>query len=64
LKDLDNVLDAAAAAGVQLPVAELVSARYRGIVDVLPNADHAAALLALELINPGVRLGDAADQLP
>jgi 3-hydroxyisobutyrate dehydrogenase-like beta-hydroxyacid dehydrogenase len=64
LKDLDNVLDAAVAAGVQLPVAELVSARYRSIVDVLPNADHAAALLALELINPGVRLGDAADQLP
>lgn len=64
LKDLDNVLSAAAAAELRLPVTELVTARYRSIVDLLPNADHAAALLALESLNPGARLGDAADQLP
>ncbi len=63
-KDLDNVLRAAAAAAVRLPVTELVTARYRSILDLMPQADHAAALLALEMLNPGVRLGDAADQLP
>lgn len=63
-KDLDNVLAAAAAAGVQLPVAELVTEVYRGIVADLGNADQAAALLALERMNPGVRLGDAQDKLP
>ncbi len=64
LKDLDNVLLAAAAAEVRLPVTELVTERYRSIQELLPNADHAAALLALEMLNPGVRVGAAADQLP
>lgn len=64
LKDLENVLIAAAAARVQLPVTELVAARYRGIVDALPDADHAAALLALEALNPGARVGTAPDRLP
>jgi len=49
---------------VQLPVTELVAARYRGIVDALPDADHAAALLALEALNPGARVGTAPDRLP
>ncbi len=64
LKDLRNVLAAAGAAGVTLPVAELVTRQYETIKDSLPTADHAAALLALERMNPGLRLGDAADQLP
>ncbi len=63
-KDLENVLIAAAAAGVHLPVAELVTQTYRSILDILPNADQSAALLALERMNPGKRVGDAPDKLP
>ncbi len=64
LKDLRNVLAAAEAAGLTLPVAELVTQQYETIESTLPTADHAAALLALEQMNPGLRLGEAADQLP
>lgn len=63
-KDLDNVLVAAAAAGVTLPVAELVTQTYRSILEAVPNADQSAALLALERLNPGKRVGDAPDKLP
>ncbi len=63
-KDLDNVLHAAAAAAVKLPVTELVAQRYHSILELLPNADHAAALLALEALNPGVRVSDQPNQLP
>jgi len=64
LKDLRNVLAAAGAVGLTLPVTELVTRQYETIEHSLPNADHAAALLALEQLNPGLRLGDRADQLP
>jgi 2-hydroxy-3-oxopropionate reductase len=64
LKDLQNVLVAAADAGVVLPVAALVTAHYRSIVDEFPAADQSAALLALEKANPGQRLGQVPDQLP
>lgn len=64
LKDQHNILAAAAAAGVALPVTSLVTERYETIRDALPRADHAAALLALEQLNPGVRLGSGTDQLP
>lgn len=64
LKDLQNVLVAAADAGLVLPVTSVVTANYRSIADELPRADHAAALLALEKMNPGQRLGTAPDQLP
>jgi 2-hydroxy-3-oxopropionate reductase len=63
-KDLENVLIAAAAAGIRLPVTELVTERYRSILQELPQADQSAALLALERMNPGVRLGSQADRLP
>ncbi len=63
-KDLENVLIAAAAGGVQLPVTELVAQCYRSIVELVPNADQSAALLALERMNPGKRVGDGPDQLP
>ena len=63
-KDMDNVLQAAAATGLHLPVSELVATLYRGIMDNLANADQAAALLALERQNPGKRLGSAPDLLP
>ncbi|MGZ3236172.1 MAG: NAD(P)-dependent oxidoreductase, partial [Burkholderiaceae bacterium] len=63
-KDLENVLIAATAAGVTLPVTELVTERYRSILNVMPKADQSAALLALERLNSGVRVGSGADQLP
>ncbi|HEV7814877.1 MAG TPA: NAD(P)-dependent oxidoreductase [Janthinobacterium sp.] len=64
IKDMHNILAAAAAAGVSLPVTELVSARYESIEGLYPAADHSAALLALERLNPGRRLGIGLDQLP
>ncbi|GAB3548272.1 NAD(P)-dependent oxidoreductase [Noviherbaspirillum agri] len=63
-KDLDNVLAAASAAGVKLPVTELVTQCFRSILDLVPNADQSAALLALEKLNPGKRIGTAPDRLP
>jgi 2-hydroxy-3-oxopropionate reductase len=64
LKDMQNVLVAAADAGVVLPVAALVTEHYRSIVADYPAADQCATLLALEKVNPGQRLGDVPDQLP
>jgi 3-hydroxyisobutyrate dehydrogenase-like beta-hydroxyacid dehydrogenase len=63
IKDMHNILDAAQAAGVVLPVTELVTQRYLSIENVYPQADHSAALLALELSNPGQRVGTAPDRL-
>lgn len=63
IKDMHNILDAAQAAGVTLPVTELVTQRYLSIEQIYPQADHSAALLALELSNPGQRVGTAADRL-
>lgn len=37
---------------------------FRSILDVVPNADQSAALLALERMNPGKRVGEGPDQLP
>jgi len=64
LKDQHNVLAAARDAGVTLPVTELVTRQYETIEGDLAAADHAAALIALERMNQGKRLGNAADQLP
>jgi 3-hydroxyisobutyrate dehydrogenase-like beta-hydroxyacid dehydrogenase len=64
LKDLRNVLAAAAEAGVVLPVTALVTQNYQTIEADLAGADHSAALLALERMNPGQRLGTGPDQLP
>jgi 2-hydroxy-3-oxopropionate reductase len=63
LKDLRNALAAAEAAGLTLPVAELVTRQYETIEHALPTADHAAALIALEQMNPGLRLGNVEDRL-
>lgn len=63
IKDQHNILAAAAAAGVRLPVTELVTQRYESIAALFPQADHAAALLALERLNPGQRVGTAPDRL-
>jgi len=64
LKDLRNVLVAAADAGVVLPVTALVTNSYASIEAQHPRADQSAALLALEKLNPGLRLGAGPDQLP
>ncbi len=64
LKDQGNILAAAQAAGLTLPVTALVTRQYESIVDALPAADHAAALIALERMNPGKRLGTKPDALP
>jgi 3-hydroxyisobutyrate dehydrogenase-like beta-hydroxyacid dehydrogenase len=61
-KDMENILIAAREAGVQLPVSTLVTELYRSIVDRLPNADQSAALIAIEQINPGKRLGNTPDK--
>ncbi|WP_426103890.1 NAD(P)-dependent oxidoreductase [Massilia sp. TSP1-1-2] len=64
LKDLRNVLAAAADAGLVLPVAALVTESFQSIAADHPHADHAAALLALEKKNPGQRLGAGPDRCP
>lgn len=64
LKDQRNILAAAAGAGVTLPLTALVTRQYESIAAELPQADHAAALIALERMNPGKRVGDAPDTLP
>ena len=63
IKDQHNILAAAGAAGITLPLTQLVTRRYETIEDIYPGADHSAALLALELLNPGQRLGAAPDKL-
>lgn len=63
-KDLENVLGAAHAAGLQLPIAELITASYRAILADLPHADQSAILLGLERLNSGKRVGTGADLLP
>lgn len=63
IKDQHNILAAAAVAGVKLPVTELVTQRYESIADVYPQADHSAALLALERLNAGQRVGTAPDKI-
>lgn len=63
-KDLENVLIAAAHAGLRLPVTELVTENYQSVLQQSPQADQSAVLLALEQSNPGQRLGTIKDQLP
>ena len=63
IKDMHNILAAAEAAHVTLPVTQLVTQRYETLATTYPTADHAAALLALEALNPGQRLGDGPDKL-
>ncbi|MES2126124.1 MAG: NAD(P)-dependent oxidoreductase [Pseudomonadota bacterium] len=64
VKDLQNVLVAAADAGLALPLTALALEHFQSIAAAHPTADHSAALLALEQMNPGLRLGGAPDQLP
>ena len=63
-KDMENILAAAAAAGLHLPLAEAVRRIYRTLLPTAPHADQSAVLLAIEAANPGLRLGSKPDQLP
>ena len=64
LKDLQNVLAAAAHAGLVLPLTALVTEHYQDLAADYPHADQSAASLAVEKLNPGQRLGANPDQLP
>ncbi len=55
-KDMDNVLAAARAAGMHLPVGELVTQLYHDLLPDCALLDQSAALLGLEQKNPGLRL--------
>lgn len=63
-KDMENILIAAKSAGLKLPLTELATEMYRILMSMTPNADQGAALLALEKLNPGKRLGSGEDRLP
>ncbi len=63
-KDMENILLAARAANLQLPLTEMVAELYRSLLDDYPVADHSAALLGLESLNFPTRLGDSPNILP
>lgn len=64
LKDMRNILAAAQQVGLRLPFAQLAEEQYASLPAELENADHSAALIAIERENSGVRLGTAPDKLP
>ena len=59
LKDLENILHAAQAASINLPVTALVADNFRHLVSTHSAADHSAILIELEQHNPGQRVGSA-----
>jgi 2-hydroxy-3-oxopropionate reductase len=61
---MQNILAAATNAGVTLPVTEIVSGIFADLLQHQPDADHSAAILALEQRNPAHRLGDCKSRLP
>lgn len=63
-KDMENILVAAADAGIKLPLAEKVADHYQSLVKTTPLADQSAILLAVEKMNQGVRLGSSENILP
>ncbi|MBR7777857.1 NAD(P)-dependent oxidoreductase [Undibacterium rugosum] len=62
-KDMRNIQAAAADAGLQLPATSLIAQLFAELEAYRATADHSAALIHLERLNPGLRLGDAADRL-
>lgn len=63
-KDMRNIQAAASDAGLQLPATSLVAQLFEELETYRATADHSAALLHLERLNAGLRLGDAVDRLP
>jgi 2-hydroxy-3-oxopropionate reductase len=66
LKDLDNALEVARTVGLRLPLTEQARDAFHALAHdmAMPRHDHAAYLRWLEAINPGKRLGSAADRDP
>jgi 2-hydroxy-3-oxopropionate reductase len=63
-KDMENILVAAAQAGITLPLAQQITDHYQNQVKHTPLADQSAILLAVEELNHGVRLGNKENKLP
>ena len=61
-KDHANIMAAAQDAHLQLPLTALVSDLFSGLLTDHAEAAQAAALLALEKLNEGIRLGTRPDQ--
>lgn len=61
-KDHVNIMAAAEDAGLKLPLTALVADLFDGLLTTHESADQAAALLALEELNKGIRLGEKPDQ--
>lgn len=61
-KDHVNIMAAAGDAGLQLPLTALVADLFDSLLASHESADQAAALLALEDVNKGIRLGEKPDQ--
>jgi 2-hydroxy-3-oxopropionate reductase len=61
-KDHANIMAAAQDAHLRLPLTALVSDLFSGLLTDHAEADQAAALLALEKLNEGIRLGTSPDQ--
>ena len=61
-KDHANIMAAAEDTGLELPLTKRVAELFNGLLENHAEADQAAALLALEAINPTVRLGDGPDR--
>lgn len=66
LKDLDNALEVAHAAGLRLPLTEKTRDAFHVLSNEMkkPRNDHSAFMLWLEAINPGKRLGDRPNREP
>lgn len=65
LKDLNNVLDAAREAGLDLPLTRRIQELYQGLAERGGgDYDHSAVLLEIERLNAPARLGDKPDTLP
>ncbi|NDI87446.1 NAD(P)-dependent oxidoreductase [Undibacterium crateris] len=63
-KDMRNIQAAATDAGLQLPATSLIAQLFGELETYRATADHSAALLHLERLNTGLRLGEAVDRLP
>ena len=63
LKDLNNALEVADEAGLDLPLTRQSREAYAQLAGdlALPENDHSAYMRYLEAINPGKRFGDGAD---
>ena len=63
-KDMENILAAAAASNISLPLAQMITNHYQSLIESSPLADQSAILLAVEKLNHGTRLGSSENKLP